>query len=131
MFYTKHVRVGRQAHVGYFFASFEKPFWISRKAAFNLYTSDLAQDVRITLLECEQDGIPCEYLGVGHVDEDDIDSAIYPKYKIEFEDYILTDLPNNEVYIRCKETGEAGVFNRNAYYNRGGYTIGEFFAKNF
>ena len=131
MFYTKHVRVGSQARVGYFFASFEKPFWISRKAAFNLYTSDLAWDVRTTLLECEQDGIPCEYLGVGHVDEDDIDSAIYPKYKMELDGYILTDLPHNEVYIRCIETGEAGVFSRDAYYNRGGYSIAEFFKKNF
>lgn len=131
MFYTKHVRVGSQAHIGYFFASFKKPFWISRNAAFNLYTSDLAWDVRTTLLECEQDGIPCEYLGVGHVDEDDIDSAVYPKYKMELDGYILTDLPHNEVYIRCIETGEAGVFNRDAYYNRGGYSIAEFFTKNF
>ena len=131
MFYTKHVRVGDQARVGYFFASFEKPFWISRKAAFNLYTSDMAWEIRTTMLECEQDKIPCEYLGVGHVDEDSPESAYYPRFKMELDGYTLTDLPHNEVYIRCNETGEAGVFNRDAYYNRGGYTIAEFFAKNF
>ena len=34
MFYKMHVRVGNKARVGYFFASFKKPFWISRKVAF-------------------------------------------------------------------------------------------------
>lgn len=42
MFYTKHVRVGNQARVGYFFALFKKPFWISRKVAFNLSTGEKA-----------------------------------------------------------------------------------------
>jgi hypothetical protein len=31
MFYSMHVRVGNQIRVGYFFASFKKPFYISRK----------------------------------------------------------------------------------------------------
>ena len=36
MFYTEHVRVGNEARIGYFFASFKKPFWIGRRVAFYL-----------------------------------------------------------------------------------------------
>jgi hypothetical protein len=36
MFYSMHVRVGNQIRVGYFFASFKKPFWISRKVVGHL-----------------------------------------------------------------------------------------------
>jgi hypothetical protein len=96
-----------------------------------MYAIDLHWDVAMTLEECKQDNIPCEFLGIGNVDEDNPESAIYPRYKMELDGFILTDLPHNEVYIRCVETGEAGVFSRPAYYNRGGYTIAEFFAKNF
>lgn len=32
MFYTMYVRVGNEVRIGYFFLSFKKPFWISRKA---------------------------------------------------------------------------------------------------
>jgi len=31
MFYTMHVRVGNEIRIGYFFLSFKKPIWISRK----------------------------------------------------------------------------------------------------
>jgi hypothetical protein len=31
MFYTMHVRVGNEIRIGYFFLSFKKPYWISRK----------------------------------------------------------------------------------------------------
>jgi hypothetical protein len=31
MFYTMHVRVGNEIRMGYFFLSFKKPYWISRK----------------------------------------------------------------------------------------------------
>ena len=42
MFYTMHVRVGNEVRIGYFFLSFKKPFWISRKVAFNLSTGEKA-----------------------------------------------------------------------------------------
>ena len=91
----------------------------------------LAWDVRVTLEECEQDGIPCQYIGIGRVDADNAKSNYYPMYEIELEGFIITDLTNNEIRIRCKETGEAGVFNRDAYWTRGGQSIAEFYAKNF
>ena len=31
MFHSMHVRVGNEIRVGYFFLSFKKPVWISRK----------------------------------------------------------------------------------------------------
>ena len=31
MFHTMYVRVGNEVRIGYFFLSFKKPFWISRK----------------------------------------------------------------------------------------------------
>lgn len=34
MFYTRHVRIGRTARIGYFMHPFKQPFWISRKIAF-------------------------------------------------------------------------------------------------
>jgi hypothetical protein len=52
-------------------------------------------------------------------------------YEIELEGFIITDLTNNEILIRSKESGEAGVFNRDAYWTRGGQSIAEFYAKNF
>jgi hypothetical protein len=36
MFYSMHVRVGNEIRIGYFFLSFKKPFYISRKVAFYL-----------------------------------------------------------------------------------------------
>ena len=91
----------------------------------------LAWDVRVTLEECEQDGIPCQYIGIGRVDADNAKSNYYPMYEIELEGFIITDLTNNEICIRCTDTGEAGVFNRDVYWTRGGQSIAEFYAKNF
>jgi hypothetical protein len=31
MFYSMHVRVGKEIRMGYFFLSFKKPYYISRK----------------------------------------------------------------------------------------------------
>ena len=91
----------------------------------------LSWDIQMTLDECESDNVPCKYLGLGHVDADNYKSNYYPMYEIELEGFIITDLTNNEIRIRCKETGEAGVFNRDAYWTRGGQSIAEFYAKNF
>jgi hypothetical protein len=52
-------------------------------------------------------------------------------YEIELEGFIITDLTNNEIRIRCKESGEAGVFSRDAYWTRGYQSLAEFYAKNF
>tara|TARA_R110000868_G_scaffold235677_1_gene489595 strand:+ start:213 stop:509 length:297 start_codon:yes stop_codon:yes gene_type:complete len=90
----------------------------------------LAEDVRITMEECKLDAVPCRYLGLGKIDADDPNSGWYPMYEIEMEGFIISDLTSSEKLIRCKETGEAGVFNRDAYYNRGG-SVAEFYAKNF
>ena len=91
----------------------------------------LAWDVQVTLDECKSDDVPCKYIGIGHVDADDYKSNYYPMYEIELEGFIITDLTNNEIRIRCKETGEAGVFSRDAYWTRGGQSLAEFYAKNF
>ena len=45
----------------------------------------LAWDVRVTLEECEQDGIPCQYIGIGRVDADNAKSNYYPMYEIDME----------------------------------------------
>jgi len=36
LFYAKHVRIGREAHTGYFILWFKRPVWISRKIDFYL-----------------------------------------------------------------------------------------------
>ena len=90
----------------------------------------LAWDVRATLEECEQDGIPCQYIGIGRVDADNAKSNYYPMYEIDMDGFIIKDMTHNEICIRCKETGEAGVFNRDAYRTRGDQLVAEFYAKN-
>ena len=90
----------------------------------------LAWDVETTLASSKQDGIPCKYIGLGKIDADDPTSGWYPMYEIEMEGFIISDLTHNEKLIRCKESGEAGVFNRDAFYNRDG-SVAEFYAKNF
>ena len=91
----------------------------------------LAWDVRVTLEECEQDGIPCQYIGIGRVDADDTKSNYYAMYEVDKDGFIIKDMTNNEILIRCKDTGEAGVFNRDAYWTRGDQSVAEFYAKNF
>jgi hypothetical protein len=51
-------------------------------------------------------------------------------YEMEMEGFIVADLTSSKKLIRCKETGEAGVFDRDAFYNRDG-SVAEFYAKNF
>ena len=91
----------------------------------------LAWDVRVTLDECKADGIPCKYIGLGLIDMSNPDLGHYPMYELELDGFIIADLTSNKKLIRCKETGEAGVFDRDAFYNRGGLSVGEFYAKNF
>jgi hypothetical protein len=92
--------------------------------------SYMAWDVAMTLEECKCENIPCEYLGMGRTDSDNAKSGYYPRFKIELDGFVITDLHDNEVSIYCKETGEGGLFNRDAYNTRK-TSIAEFYAKNF
>jgi len=65
------------------------------------------------------------------IDMSNPDLGHYPMYELEIDGFIIADLTSNKKLIRCKETGEAGVFDRDAFYNRGGLSVGEFYAKNF
>ena len=90
----------------------------------------LSWDVEVTLNECKADGIPCKYIGLGIIDMSNPDLGHYPMYEMEMEGFIVADLTSSKKLIRCKETGEAGVFDRDDFYNRDG-SVAEFYAKNF
>ena len=52
----------------------------------------LAWDVRVTLEECEQDGIPCQYIGIGRVDADNAKSNYYAMYEVDKDGFIIKDM---------------------------------------